>query len=240
MTGCMFTAVLRAKRTPGRRRKLVMLLDEVAALGPLDVLERNAGLLRAYCTPVLIWQHLLQALAIYGEQRGMALLANSSTRVFFGTNDNATADYVAQMLGNATILSASEGVSQASDAWVRHQQSSNKSEGGYWLMDPAEVQGQPPTRMLIRLRNCRFPISTRRLNYRWRLRWWGRFDRWEPGAAVAASDAMAILPPSSAPGSIVAPASALPTTSDGSPQPTATTIPPHDRRPPRRSSALPR
>lgn len=241
MTGCMFTAVLRAKRTPGRRRKLVMLLDEVAALGPLDVLQKNAGLLRAYCTPVLIWQHLLQALDVYGERAGMSLLANATARVMFGTNDNDTADYAARMLGNATVLSKSEGTSQASDAWLRHQQSNNQSEGGYWLLDPAEVQRLPLTRVLIRLRNCRYPIHTRRLNYRWRLRWWGRFDRWLPGAPVIASDGVLKRPSAPAVAPIAVQADAPPpAASAGSPPPAAAAIPPHVRRAPRRGGGAAR
>jgi len=178
MTGCMLSTVMRAKNLPRRRRKLILMLDEVAALGPLDVLEKQSGLLRAYCTPVLIWQSMNQALGIYGRDRGQSLLANASARVFFGVNDNITADYVAAMLGNATILSASEGVSQSSDAWLKQNLSNSRSEGGYPLLDPAEVQRLAPRRMIIKLRNLPFPVMTGRLNYRRMPRWWGRWDAW--------------------------------------------------------------
>ncbi|WP_428031399.1 type IV secretory system conjugative DNA transfer family protein [Ancylobacter sp.] len=56
MTGCVIAQIMRSKHQPRRYPKVLLLLDEVAVLGPLESLERQAGLLRAYCTPVLIWQ----------------------------------------------------------------------------------------------------------------------------------------------------------------------------------------
>src|SRR5690606_8154879 len=57
MVGCVLKTLTRQKeRAPAH--KVVLLLDEVRVLGRLDQLEKQAGLLRAYCTPVLIWQNL--------------------------------------------------------------------------------------------------------------------------------------------------------------------------------------
>ncbi|NDW07788.1 type IV secretory system conjugative DNA transfer family protein [Jiella pacifica] len=178
MTGCVLSTILRAKRLAPGRRKVLLLLDEVAVLGALDPLEKQAGLLRAYCTPVLIWQHILQAISVYGPERGPAFLANASCRVFFGTNDNDTAAYVSTMIGHATVLSSSQGVSQSSDAWLRQQHQQGQNESGYWLLDPAEVQRLPVTRMIIKFRNLAFPMMTKRIDYRRRLRWAGQWDKW--------------------------------------------------------------
>lgn len=150
----------------------------MAVLGPLDPLEKQAGLLRAYCIPVMIWQSMPQVAAVYGEKAAAAFLANASCRVFFGVNDNDTAEYVAKMVGNTTTLSRSTGVSQASDALLRHNQQESKSESGYWLLDPSEVQRLPVTRLVIKFRDIPFSTLAGRLNYRRMRRWRGMWDAW--------------------------------------------------------------
>lgn len=176
MVGCALKTLTRAKTAPPER-KVVLLLDEVAVLGRLDPLERQSGLLRAYCTPVLIWQNLPQIYDVYG--RGAeAFLANASARVFFGINDNSTATYVANMLGNMTTLSSSSGVSRSGELWDSGNRQKGQSESGYWLLDPAEVQRLPLTRAVVKFRNVPYSILGRRIDYRKVRRWRGQWDRW--------------------------------------------------------------
>jgi type IV secretion system protein VirD4 len=177
MVGCTLKTLTRAK---GRRnaRKVVLLLDEVAVLGRLDVLEKQSGLLRAYCTPVLIWQNLPQVAKIYGDN-ARAFLANASARVFFGVTDNDTAEYVATMLGNTGAESGSSSVNTSASGWEQRGRSQSQSDGSYWLLDAAEIQRLPLTKIIIKLRNCPFPILGRRLDYRKAWRWRGLWDTWE-------------------------------------------------------------
>lgn len=176
MVGCALKTLTRAKVAPPKR-KVVLLLDEVAVLGRLDPLERQSGLLRAYCTPVLIWQNLPQIYDVYG--RGAeAFLANTTARVFFGINDNSTATYVANMLGNMTTLSSSSGISHSGELWDHGNRQKGQSESGYWLLDPAEVQRLPLTRTIVKLRNVPYSIVGRRIDYRKVRRWRGRWDQW--------------------------------------------------------------
>ncbi len=172
MTGCVLSTLMRAKRLPPNRHRVMLLLDEVAVLGQLDPLERNMGLLRAYCTPVMIWQNLLQPAAVYGPERGEAFVANAACRVFFGTNDNRTATYVSQLLGSTTLLSASHGLSGTGNPFATPHQQQNKSESGYWLLDPAEIQRLPTRDVIIKFRDLTFPVFTRRVDYRHAWRWW--------------------------------------------------------------------
>lgn len=185
MTGCVLATLTRAKYRPRSRHKVVLLLDEVAVLGPLDPLEKQSGLLRAYCTPVLIWQSMPQVRRVYGDGAA-AFLANASCRVFFGINDNDTATYVSTMVGNTTTLSRSTGVSQSSDAWLRHNQQQGHSESGYWLLDPSEVQRLPVNRLVAKFRDIPFSTLAGRLNYRKMLRWRGMWDEWR-GQSLPAS-----------------------------------------------------
>lgn len=187
MTGCALNAIMRAKRLPESGYKVMLLLDEVAVLGPLEPLQRQAGLLRAYCTPVLIWQNMPQAQAVYGD-KAEAFLANASARVFFGINDNNTAAYVATMLGHTTTLSASQGVSQSSESWLRQNRQEGQSESGYWLLDPSEVQRLPTTRVLVKFRDLTYPVDCNRLDYRKIWRWRGLWDKWRATTPAPARD----------------------------------------------------
>lgn len=176
MVGCTLKTLTRAK---GKRsaRKVVLMLDEVAVLGRLDVLEKQSGLLRAYCTPVLIWQNLPQVAKIYGEN-AKAFLANASARVFFGVTDNDTADYVATMLGNTGAESGSSSVNTSASGWEQRGRSQSQSDGSYWLLDAAEIQRLKLTRVIVKLRNCPHPILGRRLDYRKVWGWRGKWDKW--------------------------------------------------------------
>ena len=178
MTGCVLASLMRAKHRARPRHKVMLLLDEARMLGRLDVLAESAGLLRAYCTPVLIWQNMPQVRAVYGEEAG-AFLANASCRVFFGIADQDTALQVSQACGQTPVRTRSSGVSQASDAWLRENRSEGESEGGYWLIDPSEVQRLPITRAIVKMRHVEYPILTRRADYRRRLSWTFRWDRWD-------------------------------------------------------------
>ncbi|CAN7690698.1 type IV secretory system conjugative DNA transfer family protein [Rhizobium sp. LjRoot30] len=181
MVGCVLKTLTRAK-TRRPKRKVVLMLDEVAVLGRLDTLEKQSGLLRAYCTPVLIWQNLAQIYKNYGQEDGAAFLANASARVFFGVNDNLTAEYVAQMLGHTTTLSSSTGTSMAAGGWETKSRQEGQAESGYWLLDPAEVQRLPLERLIVKYRNLPYPVFGRRLDYRYMLSLCGLWDKWQAGS----------------------------------------------------------
>jgi type IV secretion system protein VirD4 len=177
MVGCTLKTLTRAKGYKPKR-KVMLLLDEVAVLGRLDVLEKQSGLLRAYCTPVLIWQNLPQIAKIYGNNAA-AFLANASARLFFGVNDSETATYVATMLGHTPAQSSSSSVSLDGTGWDTRSRSHSQSEGSYWLLDSSEIQRLPLTKVIVKLRNCPFPIFSKRLDYRKMWRWRGKWDKWE-------------------------------------------------------------
>lgn len=180
MTGLTLNAIMRAKYSGRPRHKVLLLLDEARMLGRLDVLSDNIGLLRTYCTPVLIWQNMPQIRANYGQAEAEALLGNASCRVFLGVTDNDTAFEVSRACGQAPVTTRSVGISQASDAWLKENRSLNQSDAGYWLVDPAEVQRLPPTRVIIKMRDVANPIFTGRADYRKKRAWKGRWDRWQP------------------------------------------------------------
>ncbi len=194
MVGCTLKTLTRAKANKPRR-KVVLLLDEVAVLGRLDTLEKQSGLLRAYCTPVLIWQNLPQVAKIYGED-AKAFLANATARLFFGVNDNDTAEYVATMLGNTPAESGSSSTSTSARGWNRHSRSESQSDGGYWLLDAAEIQRLRVNKVILKLRDCPYPVFGKRLDYRKVWRWRGLWDRWDgPPQGFTHAPAPSLPPP---------------------------------------------
>jgi len=198
MTGCTLNAIMRQKRTQRPRHKVMLLLDEARALGRLDPFVDAVAFLRTYCTPVLIWQNVAQLNATYGEQ-GPEFLANATCRVFFGVEDQATAQLVAEMCGQKSVRSHSQGVSQHSDAWLRENRSHNESESGYYLIDPAEVQRLPSTKLLVKMRHVPYPMRLHRVTYHARLAWWGRYDCWAPDVAAPVPVSKTELPPARPP-----------------------------------------
>ena len=192
MVGCAINALTRAKSRKRPKHKVLLLLDEAAALGSLEPLERGVGYLRAYCTPMLIFQDLHQLRALY--RRAGSFLANSTCKVFFNVADLEAARFVSEMLGQTTSVARSEGTSQANTDIVRQQMSSGISEAGRWLLDPSEVLRLPGKRSIVLFRSdiLRYAVLATKVNYRdWRyIRWWGRYDRW-PATKTKASCARA-------------------------------------------------
>jgi len=182
MVGCVLNALTRAKNRPRPKHKVLLLLDEAAALGTLEPLERGVGYLRAYCTPLLVFQDLNQLRALY--TRAGSFLANATCKVFFNVADLEAARFISEMIGQTTSLAHNQGTSQANTDFVRQQYSLGMSETGRWLLDPSEVMRLPGNRALALYRSdiLRYPVLATKINYRsWRhFRWWGKFDRWPP------------------------------------------------------------
>jgi type IV secretion system protein VirD4 len=101
---------LLAERTPGpdEPHRVLVLLDEFASLGRMDVLKDSLAFLAGYgvriCTIV---QGLGQLDALYGRAEREGILQNSAIQVFFAANDDTTARYVSARLGTRTIPTVS-------------------------------------------------------------------------------------------------------------------------------------
>jgi type IV secretion system protein VirD4 len=77
-------------------------LDEFAALGRLEAVERAMGLMAGYglqLWPIL--QDMSQLKDLYGERAG-TFIANAGVQQVFGVNDFETAKWLSQMIGQET------------------------------------------------------------------------------------------------------------------------------------------
>ena len=80
----------------------LFLLDEFAALGRLEAVERAMGLMAGYglqLWPIL--QDMSQLRDLYGERAG-TFIANAGVQQVFGVNDFETAKWLSQMIGQET------------------------------------------------------------------------------------------------------------------------------------------
>ena len=81
--------------------KLLLVLDELTAIGRVDMLHKLIPLIRGWgMKALIIIQDMKQLKATYGENN--SFLGNMSTTLYYTTNDVDTAKYVETRLGNKT------------------------------------------------------------------------------------------------------------------------------------------
>ncbi|WP_299655398.1 type IV secretory system conjugative DNA transfer family protein [uncultured Jannaschia sp.] len=137
---------------------ILFLLDEFAALGRLEAVERAMGLMAGYglqLWPIL--QDLSQLRALYGP-RANTFVANAGVLQCFGVNDLETAEWLSRLLGRETI---------GAETWShRPGDPASISVGtmGRELMTPSEVMQLPDHLQLLRLQG-RPPILAAKLRY---------------------------------------------------------------------------
>ena len=80
---------------------LLLVLDELTAIGKIDMLHKLIPLIRGWGMKALVViQDMKQLKATYGENN--SFLGNMSTTLYYTTNDVDTAKYVQTRLGNKT------------------------------------------------------------------------------------------------------------------------------------------
>ncbi|HYL04774.1 MAG TPA: type IV secretory system conjugative DNA transfer family protein [Thermoanaerobaculia bacterium] len=146
---------------PGRRPVLLM-LDELTALGKLDFLHRGIGFFRGYQVRVFISiQSLEQLFQIYGEHQSIG--ANCGVQIAYGANDVATAKLLSEMTGKRTV----EYLRQSRNGGLLGgRRSESETEAGRPLLSPDEVRRLPDGEALIYVAGCA-PIRGERVPY-WR------------------------------------------------------------------------
>ncbi|MEO1695588.1 MAG: type IV secretory system conjugative DNA transfer family protein, partial [Pseudomonadota bacterium] len=162
--------------------KPLFLLDEMAALGRLSVLEDAIAYMRTYARGVFIFQDLGQLQRLYGRS-ARSFIANCRAHIAFGVNDMDTAQMLADRLGRQTIKSRSQSYAHDSAMILRHRDNDTVGETGRYLLDPAEILNLPPETALITLpRNVGAPIKAQRIDYRFEPDFNGLWDAWRGGA----------------------------------------------------------
>ena len=165
------TDLARAPASPAR--SVLFLLDEFAALGRLEPVERAMGLMAGYgiqLWPILQDVHQLRALY---ERRAGTFLSNAGVLQVFGVNDHDSAKLVSDLLVQETVVF--ETMSRAIDA-----QETGISFGaqhvGRPLLTPDEIRTLREDYQLLFLAGQR-PIVAAKLRYYADGEFAGKFDK---------------------------------------------------------------
>ena len=165
------TDLARAPASPAR--PVLFLLDEFAALGRLEPVERAMGLMAGYgiqLWPILQDVHQLRALY---ERRAGTFLSNAGVLQIFGVNDHDSAKLVSDLLGQETVVF--ETMSRAIDS-----DETGISFGAQHvarpLLTPDEVRTLREDYQLLFLAGQR-PIVAAKLKYYADREFAGRFDK---------------------------------------------------------------
>ena len=155
-----------ARSTARPASPVLFLLDEFAALGRLEPVERAMGLMAGYglqLWPILQDMHQLRAL--YGERAG-TFLSNAGVVQTFGVNDHATADMLSRTIGDTTIEYETVSTSQKT-SWFDSPDHSTSVSGhvaARRLVTPDEIMRMPADTLLL-LRQGERPLWARKIRY---------------------------------------------------------------------------
>ena len=166
--GSLMRAVVRGGLQDNIRVHYV--IDEAASLGHLETLDDAVDKCRGYGIRLtLLYQSMGQLKHCWPEGRDQNLLSNT-TQIYFGVNDNETAKYVSDRLGEKTIIVESWGTSSGESQQTPHlgqnnttrswNTSSNSVQKERRLLRPEEVMALIP-RVAITFTPGVPPIMTR-------------------------------------------------------------------------------
>ena len=149
--------------TDRRRQKLLLMLDEFAALGRLDFFESQLAFMAGYgIRSFLITQSLNQLERAYGPNH--AILDNCHIRIAFSTNDERTAKRVSDALGTATEMRAMKNYAgHRLSPWLGHLMVS-RQETSRPLLTPGEVMQLSPNEAIVMVSGVH-PVRAHKVRY---------------------------------------------------------------------------
>ena len=198
MVAQSLSALARTSARP-ERLPVLFLLDEFAALGRLEAVERAMGLMAGYgmqLWPIL--QDLHQLKATYGQRAG-TFMSNAGLIQVFNVNDMDTASWVSRTLGDTTEVysTGSTGHSSKSGDWLGEGTSSEGSAvhlARRALLTPDEVRRLDPDKAILFKAGAR-PILARKVRYHADPEFGGLFEETSaPIAAIGSSTRDQIAP----------------------------------------------
>ncbi|MBU2580919.1 MAG: IncP-type conjugal transfer protein TraG [Alphaproteobacteria bacterium] len=146
-----------------RDRDLLLMLDELPALGRLEFFETSLAFLAGYGVRcMLIAQSLNQIEKAYGTNN--AILDNCHVRVAFAPNDERTAKRLSDALGTTTELRAQRNLAGHRLAPWLSRLAVAEQETPRALLTPGEAMQLPPDEALVMISGTP-PIRARKLRY---------------------------------------------------------------------------
>jgi type IV secretion system protein VirD4 len=154
--------LLMAQSMPGPQdsRRVLLLLDEFASLGRMEVLKDSLAFLAGYGVRVCtIVQGLGQLDDLYGRAGRESILQNCALQVLFAANDRMTAEYASERLGLKTIQTVSR-----TTAGLERRAAKSTGWAARPLLLPQEVRSLGAEEALV-LQEGAWPIRARKIRY---------------------------------------------------------------------------
>lgn len=150
---------------PAHRCRLLMMLDEFAAMGRMDMLADAAAFVRSYGVRMAyVMQSKAQMESIYGKEGADNLFENTAAEVVMGAKGLRAAKEASQMAGNDTVRKASLSRPRLFGRINLARQTESESESGRALALPQEIQRMDPRREIVYRAGIQ-PVSCRRVAY---------------------------------------------------------------------------
>lgn len=160
-------ALTEMARSPAKPvRPVLFLLDEFAALGRLQSIERAMGLMAGYglqLWPILQDMHQLKG--HYSERAG-TFLSNAGVLQAFGVNDYETAEMLSKTIGKTTVRYVTRSQSQKTGFFAEPDRSESYSEhiSARSLLEPNEIMKLEPRDMLLMMTG-KDPLILQKIRY---------------------------------------------------------------------------
>lgn len=124
---------------PSCGHPVLCILDEIAALGRMDAIEKAAGLMAGYGVKIWsVWQDLGQLKNLY-RQSWETFLGNAGILQFFANSDMTTLDWLSKRLGQIEVIRETAGSSDASTTQVSKSQGRTETSG--WSRSNGQTAG---------------------------------------------------------------------------------------------------
>lgn len=135
-------------QNPALKYQCLLLLDEFAALGRVDIIESGVAYIAGYNLRLMaIFQNLAQLNALYGVDGARTLTTNFECQIIFTPRDNKDAQEYSEIIGYETFKSRSTSRSSGKSS----SNSQSYSDQRRPVMLPQEVKTMPHEQCVINL-----------------------------------------------------------------------------------------
>lgn len=147
---------------------VLLLLDEFPALQRMDAIVAKLPVSAGYgIRMAIVVQNLAQIDELYGRATRDTIISNTDLKLFVGINDNATADYVSEMLGTRTVIART--VSGGKQSHPLAPRNITRSEVAAPLIRPDELMRLDKKKAILLIRTERPVLLDKIVSYRDRL-----------------------------------------------------------------------
>lgn len=149
------------EQNPALKHQVLLLMDEFAALGRVNILMKGLAFIAGYGLRLLpIIQSPAQIRDIYGADAAESFMDNHALRVIFAPKGNKDAKDISETLGDTTV----KGRTRSRNFGGRDSKSISESDQRRALLLPQELRGLGQNNQIIIAENCP-PVLCQKIRY---------------------------------------------------------------------------